>query len=251
MHMQGDRERNKNKGLIEMPGGSSALLLPSLDGPYINWTDVEPRQVYNLPKRAPDQLIVDLAEELPYGGVVLDYGCGAGRHLRYLSKLGFLLIGIDPGVGQLEVADQAAPNAKLNVLHFGTPIPLPDASIDGALSTWAMYHATRSILNWSFSEILRVLKWGAPFFFNLISTRDFKYGVGIELDRNTYTETRGGSHGELHHFVDLHELNSIINRFSRATVTHMVRPLILEPYEEPPINIPNPFCAHWLVKAWK
>ncbi|MEI7695156.1 MAG: class I SAM-dependent methyltransferase [Chlorobium sp.] len=249
MHKRNEFELNK-KGIINIPEEASRLLLPCLDGPYVNWMDVNPDHIYTYSKRPPDQLAVALAQELQDGALILDYGCGAGRHLRYFSKLGFSLIGIDPGLGQLEVADQAAPKAKLEALHFGTSLVFPDASIDGALSTWSMYHATRSILDWSIYEILRVLKPGAPFFFNLISTADFKYGAGIKLEKNTYTETRGGSHGELHHFVDLYELNGIVNRFSRATVSYIVRSLTLEPYEDS-VNMSNPVCAHWLVKAWK
>ena len=159
-------------------------------------------------------------------------------------------MGVDPGIGQLEIADQAAPGSRLEKLEFGTILTIQDETIDGALSTWAIYHSTKALLLWSIEEILRTLKPGAPFFFNLISTYDFKFGKGFALETKTFVETRKGSHGELHHFSDIRDVKEIVNRFSRAVIRQLIRPLELEPYEEP-VNEAHPVCAHWLIQAWK
>lgn len=234
-----------------MSTAATDLAVPSLDGPFVRWADVRAAQVWRYRNRPADPLARDLAAQLGADANVLDYGCGTGRHLRFLASRGHHVTGLDPGLGQLEVAEQIA-SADLRLLTFGTPVPLPDGTVDAALSTWAIYHGRKATLDWSISEVLRVLKPGAPFFFHLISTADFKHGHGRRLETGTYTEARAGSVGELHHFSSPAEAQAIARRFSRAEIRHVRHPLVLEPNEFD-VGLPPgaPTCAHWIIKAWK
>lgn len=64
---------------------------------------------------------------------ILDYGCGYGRTIVELQKLGYSNVtGLDTSSGMLDRATAIVPSARL-VLGNGFPSPLPDASFDLAL----------------------------------------------------------------------------------------------------------------------
>ena len=44
---------------------------------------------------APNGILVEWANELTPGGLILDIGCGVGRHCVYMGGLGFRMVGLD------------------------------------------------------------------------------------------------------------------------------------------------------------
>ena len=46
------------------------------------------------------------------GARILDMGCGTGRHVIPLAKLGFMVTGVDLSKGMLEIARKAADEAR-------------------------------------------------------------------------------------------------------------------------------------------
>jgi 2-polyprenyl-3-methyl-5-hydroxy-6-metoxy-1,4-benzoquinol methylase len=53
--------------------------------------------------------------KLPAGSVILDVGCGTGRHSIELAKRGYQVTGIDISTGMLSEAKKAAAEANVNV----------------------------------------------------------------------------------------------------------------------------------------
>ncbi|MGA7306609.1 MAG: class I SAM-dependent methyltransferase, partial [Rhodothermales bacterium] len=71
-----------------------------------------------------------LEQVVQSNSAILDYGCGYGRTVAELQKLGYANItGLDTSRGMLDRAAALAPNAPL-VLGNGVPSPLPDASFE-------------------------------------------------------------------------------------------------------------------------
>src|SRR5258706_8238079 len=74
-------------------------------------------------------------------GTVLDVSCGTGRLLRAIGARWpeARLVGVDPAEGMARVARERTPGAAI---HFGAAeaLPLPDASIDLAVSTVSFHH---------------------------------------------------------------------------------------------------------------
>ncbi len=94
---------------------------------------------------------------------VLDVGCGTGRLLRLIHERwpDADLIGIDPTSGMVEAAQQMLPDATFEV-SFAEALPVPDASVDVAVSTFSFHH-------WSdpgagLREVVRVLRPTGHFF---------------------------------------------------------------------------------------
>ena len=93
---------------------------------------------------------------------VLDIGCGSGRLLRkahdYWPEA--QLAGVDPAQKMLEVARQLTPEARF-YLGSGEALPLPDASVDLALSTISFHHWRDQAAG--VREVARVLRAGGSF----------------------------------------------------------------------------------------
>lgn len=93
---------------------------------------------------------------------VLDVGCGTGKLLRSLRSHWpeAQLIGVDPAEGMIEVAKRLTPDATFSVA-MAEALPLPDASVDLALSTSSFHHWQNQAAG--IREIARVLRPGGYF----------------------------------------------------------------------------------------
>jgi ubiquinone/menaquinone biosynthesis C-methylase UbiE len=93
---------------------------------------------------------------------ILDIGCGTGRLLRKIKERypDAQLIGVDPAEGMIEKARQLMPDATFSV-GLAESIPLPDASVDLALSTMSFHHWSDQLQG--ICEIKRVLRPGGRF----------------------------------------------------------------------------------------
>jgi ubiquinone/menaquinone biosynthesis C-methylase UbiE len=93
---------------------------------------------------------------------VLDVGCGTGKLLRRYETVWpqALLIDVDPAEGMVKMALRLTPNATF-LKGMAEALPLPDASIDLALSTISFHHWQDQAAG--IREIARVLRPGGSF----------------------------------------------------------------------------------------
>lgn len=93
---------------------------------------------------------------------VLDIGCGTGKLLRRagIQWPEARLIGVDPASGMIEMAKRLTPNATFYT-GMAEALPLPDASVDLALSTISFHHWHDQAAG--VREIARVLRPGGYF----------------------------------------------------------------------------------------
>src|SRR5574342_383843 len=66
---------------------------------------------------APNDTVVEWADTLPPGGVVLDVGCGVGRHVLYLGGRGFQVAGVDISPSGIRLTQAAC--AERQILFDG------------------------------------------------------------------------------------------------------------------------------------
>ena len=99
---------------------------------------------------------------------LLDVGCGTGRLLRAARARwpGAELIGVDPANGMVEVARRLTPGTTFYV-GMAEALPLPDASVDVALSTISFHHWKDQAAG--MREVARVLRPEGYFFLTDVS----------------------------------------------------------------------------------
>jgi ubiquinone/menaquinone biosynthesis C-methylase UbiE len=93
---------------------------------------------------------------------VLDIGCGTGRLLRRaaLRWPSARLVGVDPAAGMIVQARRLTPEATFHP-GSGEAIPLPDSSVDVALSTVSFHHWKDQAAG--LREVVRILRPGGCF----------------------------------------------------------------------------------------
>lgn len=106
--------------------------------------------------------VLDLAATMPPPAVILDAGCGTGRLLRAAATRwpAAHLIGVDPAQAMVDIARKLTPGATFH-RGLAQALPLPDASVDLAVSTMSFHH-WRDHLG-GVREIARVLCPGGHF----------------------------------------------------------------------------------------
>jgi SAM-dependent methyltransferase len=179
---------------------------------------------------APNDSVVDWANSLPPGALVLDLGCGVGRHVTYLGGRGFALAGAD--VSPTGMQRTSAVCAERGIAFDGhvcdmMVLPWPDATFDAALSTSTIHHALRANIVRTIDEVWRLLKPGGLFLVDFPCTEraDYAYmraevaaGHIVEVEPNTFVDERPDSDdpdGFLpHHYSDEADVRDLLSRFA-------------------------------------
>ena len=103
---------------------------------------------------------------LPEQGKVLDAGCGAGEPVaKYLVADGFRVTGIDVSKRMLALAKQQVPQGEFLEGDI-TNLNFPEASFDGVVCLYTIWHISKRKHELVFQNFYRVLKPGGILFFN-------------------------------------------------------------------------------------
>ena len=140
------------------------------------------------------------------GSRVLDLGCGTGRHVVFLSSLGFDVWGFDASPKALSMTqewlDEERLEANLCKHQMENPFPYEDDFFDIVISI----QVRKTI-----SEIERVLKPGGTLFVTFpvlhpgpVSEED-DWEL-VEVEKGTYVPQKGWESGIPHHYFTLEEL---------------------------------------------
>ena len=166
----------------------------------------------------PNPFVVSLLQEFKKDGKdkVLDIGFGMGRHAILFAKEGFDVYGIDTSPTALEQTVERSQKEKVAPkLRIGEMSDLPfDGSFFDLILAWnVMYHGTVDYIRKAVSEIERCLKPSGYLLCTLISTRHKKYGLGGEIERNTFVIAEDREKCDAHHYFDLEEINRYFESF--------------------------------------
>jgi 2-polyprenyl-3-methyl-5-hydroxy-6-metoxy-1,4-benzoquinol methylase len=87
-------------------------------------------------------LSAHFADSFSKGGKILDIGCGSGRDLAVLHKLGFDCYGVDPVLEFVEIAQQIHPELENRVVLGKLPdLQVPfNGNFDGVLCSAVLMH---------------------------------------------------------------------------------------------------------------
>ncbi len=156
---------------------------------------------------------------------VMDIGFGTGRHVIYLSEVGFTVSGVDVSENAIYFTKkwltEKGLTADLKIGEF-TQLDYPDASFDAVVSTYVLHHATFAGMMKAFFEIYRVLRAGGVGFVTLQSTAGYRLGNGVKIEENTYLPEIGEDAGIPHHFCDLTDISILMRNFVAEKIIHDV-----------------------------
>jgi len=157
--------------------------------------------------------------------LVVDLGCGAGRHCVYLAKNGFDVVGVDSSRSALRLAKEWARRENLKNVPFVqatmTNIPFCDGLFDAVISVSVIHHAVKKDIEKTVNEIYRILKRNGLFLANLASVRDPRYGTGERVEAGTFRILEGFEEKrfeELHHFFTKQEASELLGCFAKAEI---------------------------------
>jgi SAM-dependent methyltransferase len=151
----------------------------------------------------------------------LDIGAGAGRHLKLAAELGFEPWGIDRSLVGLQQAHQFS---NVHIRHYlakasMSALPFANSSFDTVLSYGVFYYGTANEMKRSIAEAYRVLADTGRLFVVLRTTRDYRWGKGEQLERNTFRlkikETN--EYNTVQHFLTEDDIPTYFGAFSRTT----------------------------------
>lgn len=140
---------------------------------------------------------------------VLDLGCGMGRHSLYLSKQGFDVTSCDISRKGLEVTKKKANKAGFNIdttCCDMRELPFKDNTFDAILCVWVSGHGNLQDMKKHACEMLRVVKPNGIIFVDYPSRDDERYGIGTEIEANTFLDNMPGEEKIPHHYCDEAEI---------------------------------------------
>lgn len=168
---------------------------------------------------APEADVRRIVPELRKRGflTLLDLGCGIGRHYLFLASQGFRVFGADASLNARELTKNAALEADLpiDIRHcLMTDLQYEDEFFDYVLAWNVVYHGSRDIVKRTLSEIHRVLRPQGIFQGTMLSTRDRYYGLGRQIDTNTFVaEVDDEDKQHPHFYCNGSELVSLLEGF--------------------------------------
>jgi SAM-dependent methyltransferase len=132
--------------------------------------------------------------------LVVDVGCGSGLLLETLAGRGLEVVGVEPSAGMRVAAAQRRP--WLTILDGDlAAIPLPDASVDGVVTTYAISHLARDEKPAAFAELIRVVRVGGA-----VVIADVGVASVADLAEVAAALRAGGREAQLPFYADGHAL---------------------------------------------
>ena len=154
--------------------------------------------------------------------MILDLGCGLGRHSIPFAQAGFIVTALDTSLSAIQFLQASARQLNLDIgllvgdfLHPG----LHRNKFDLVLSYNVLYHGYREQLALGIHNAYQLLKSGGLFYFTCPSRQDGKYGFGLETAPHTYLSTKSILPGDMHYFCDQADIDELLAGFRLVSRT--------------------------------
>ena len=135
---------------------------------------------------------------------VLEFGCGFGRHLRYLRELpGVEVHGFDQSEAMLAEMDWAEPEWRSERIRHGDPLgrlPYEDGSFDVVFTVSVLIHVRPEDIDAVLRELLRVTRWQILHVENPVSGKTV---LGSEAHCGCWVHDLAGAYRRLGHEIEV------------------------------------------------
>ena len=149
----------------------------------------------------------------------LDIGCGGGRHVIHMAKLGWRAAGLDNAPTALSMTrqwlNQEKLDARLLLGDMRVSLPFASNSFDAVLSTQVIHHALLATVIGTAREIERIVRPQGMILLSIPARRPSmtESAEHVLLEPNTYAPTDGEEKGLPHHFFTPEEFRDIFPNF--------------------------------------
>ena len=94
----------------------------------------------------------------------------------------------------------------------------PSDSFDAVICTWAMGHGFIADAERAIAEIYRVVRAGGTVITDFMSTLDSTFGIGVQLEPNTFLGSMKGEEHIPHHYFTQSELRTLFANFTHIDI---------------------------------
>jgi ubiquinone/menaquinone biosynthesis C-methylase UbiE len=171
--------------------------------------------------------------------MILDLGCGTGRHAALLQRSGFRVYGCDSSAAALAMAREMLPEAQLLQCDMGL-LPYHDQCFEGIICHAVIQHGTVAAIKKTIAEIHRILKKGGVLFLTVISTEHPEYLTGREIEPGTKMNIDAIDGDMPHHYFTESEMRDFFGDFTILKLEH---------YRAPSEKTPGRLAATWALYA--
>ncbi|HID0754288.1 TPA: class I SAM-dependent methyltransferase [Campylobacter jejuni] len=130
------------------------------------------------PRYPSNDLVSFVFRNFKSGDKILDLGCGAGRHVKFLAENGFKAFGVDYSENGIKAAQELLKTYNLQAdlkVSSVDDIPYEDESFDGLLCYGVLYYNSKEVIEKAAKEIYRVLKKGSMSYVAVRNMDDYRY----------------------------------------------------------------------------
>jgi SAM-dependent methyltransferase len=165
--------------------------------------------------RYPSERVVQFLSRL--SGTLLDFGCGAGRHMKLAKELGFDVYGSDISAVAREYAKQWGQIGELSAF--------PDDFFDVVICYGVLYYLSSSELDPVIAQLRRVLR--GQMLLVVRSRKDYRIRHCKPLGSGDYVVAGGGGpvqseSGMLMHFMSPREVKSRFRHFAAIQIDELM-----------------------------
>lgn len=154
---------------------------------------------------------------------ILDLGCGTGRHLVFLSRMGFEMYGLDASPRALSLArqwlDEEGLTADIRTHRMEEPFPYGGGLFDAVISIQVLHHNLMADILTTVREVERVIRPSGILFISVpvmhMGPVETEYDWDCrEVEAGTYMPHNGPESGIPHHYFTPAELTRVFSAFA-------------------------------------
>ncbi|EAK7319644.1 class I SAM-dependent methyltransferase [Campylobacter jejuni] len=180
------------------------------------------------PRYPSSDLVAFVLKNFKTNDQILDLGCGAGRHVKFLAENGFKAFGVDYSENGIKAAQELLKTYNLQAdlkVSSVDDIPYEDESFDGLLCYGVLYYNSKEVIEKAAKEIYRVLKKDGVAYTVVRSIKDYRYlnnekisKYEVFVNENDISKSAFKENGMKMYFFDKDEVKRVFSNFRQIEI---------------------------------